>query len=107
MGKMTPEEERDALLTALGFLPGPFKDDLTQKIILDDAAGLRPEMARARSAEMQLQSDLEVNRLIVATNLRQWVRKRFGVWITWKSAWAATDDILPEASAALSQGGGE
>lgn len=107
MGKMTPEEERDALLSALGFLPGPFKDELTRKVILDDAAGLRPEMARARRAEMALQSELEENRLIIATNLRQWVRKRFGVWITWKSAWAATDDILPAGRAALSQGGGE
>lgn len=105
--KLTPEEERDALLKALGFRPGPFEDELTQKVILDDAAGLRPEMARARRAEMELQSELDGNRLIIATNLRQWVRRRFGVWITWKSAWAATDDILPSGRLALSQGGGE
>lgn len=46
---MTPaEEERDALLAALGFKPGPFRDAGTRAVILGDAAGLRPAMVKAR-----------------------------------------------------------
>lgn len=103
MAKLTPEEERDALLSALGFLPGPFKDELTQKVILDDAAGLRPEMARARRSEMHLQSELHGQREHLAENLRQWAHRRFGVRITWKSAFAAVDEITAGSRSALTK----
>ncbi|MFP5516973.1 MAG: hypothetical protein ACLGJC_28310, partial [Alphaproteobacteria bacterium] len=42
------EADRDALLGALGFKGGPLGDDLRRKVILDDAAALRPAMVKAR-----------------------------------------------------------
>jgi hypothetical protein len=50
-------EERDALLAALGFKPGPFRSELSRKVILDDAAGLRPEMVKARQRADEAEVD--------------------------------------------------
>ncbi|WP_088183996.1 hypothetical protein [Sphingobium sp. Z007] len=41
-------EERDALLSALGWKTGPFPDAGTRKVVLEDSAALRPEMVKAR-----------------------------------------------------------
>ena len=50
-------EERDALRQAAGFKPGPFDSDLSRKVILDDIAGLRPAMVRARRERDAAQDD--------------------------------------------------
>lgn len=97
----TAEEERDALLRALGFKPGPMGS--SREVILKDAAGLRPEMVRARTAERELRSDRDWDRMAAAELLRKWVKRKFGRWITWRTAWAAVDEIRPE-SQALSEG---
>lgn len=89
------EEERDALLAALGIITGPLGDELRRKVILDDAAGLRPEMVRARQAEKELISQRDWDRLVLVTNLRTWVHARFGIWITWRTATKAAREILP------------
>lgn len=98
LGKMverrpTAEEERDALLAALGFRPGP--KGSARDVILKDSAGLRPEMVRARNAERELKSDRDWDRLAAAELLRKWVRRKFGPWITWRTAWSAVDEIFP------------
>jgi hypothetical protein len=88
-------EARDALLSAIGFKPGPFKDALSRKVILDDASGLRPEMVRARRAAQELRADLDWDRMATAELLRKWVRRKFGKWITWRTAWSAVDEVHP------------
>jgi hypothetical protein len=92
-------EARDALLSAIGFKPGPFKDALSRKVILDDASGLRPEMVRARRAAQELRADLDWDRMATAELLRKWVRHKFGKWITWRTAWSAVDEVHPPRSA--------
>lgn len=87
------EDERDALLTALGFRVGPMGK--ARDVILKDAAALRPEMVRARNAERELKSDRDWDRMAAAELLRKWVRRKFGPWITWRTAWAAVDEIFP------------
>lgn len=95
------KEERDALLAALGFKPGPMGS--AREVILKDAAGLRPEMVRARTAERALRSDRDWDRMAAAELLRKWVKRKFGRWITWRTAWAAVDEIFP-GHQALSEG---
>lgn len=42
------ERDRHDLLHALGWKTGPFTDDGTRQVVMDDTAGLRPEMVKAR-----------------------------------------------------------
>ena len=58
-------EERDALLTALGWKTGPLRDELTRKVILEDSAGLRPEMVKARRAAQDMEADRDLYRWIL------------------------------------------
>lgn len=51
------ERDRDDLLKAAGFKPGPLVDDLTRKVVLDDVAGMRPAMLAARDEASQAKSD--------------------------------------------------
>ncbi|GJE54531.1 hypothetical protein [Methylobacterium thuringiense] len=53
-------EERDALLGAAGFKPGSFRSALTRKVILDDVAGMRPEMVKARRYAERAQGDADL-----------------------------------------------
>ncbi|TXN24009.1 hypothetical protein [Methylobacterium sp. WL9] len=53
-------EERDALLGAAGFKPGSFRSALTRKVILDDVAGMRPEMVKARRQAARVQGDADL-----------------------------------------------
>lgn len=54
------EEERDALLQAIGFKPGALGDELRRKVILDDAAGMRPAMVEARREARRTQGDADL-----------------------------------------------
>ena len=47
------ERDRDALLGAIGFRAGPLDNELSRKVILEDAAGLRGEMVKARQAAQE------------------------------------------------------
>lgn len=49
--------DRDALLRAIGFRAGPLGDGLSRKVILEDAAGLRPAMVKAREAQRDVEGD--------------------------------------------------
>jgi len=51
------EAERDALRQAAGFKPGPFTDDLSRKVILEDIEGMRPAMVEARRAQSRSEGD--------------------------------------------------
>lgn len=56
--------DRDALLAAIGFRAGPLGDGLSRKVILDDAAGLRPEMVKARRAAQDAEGSRDTWRCI-------------------------------------------
>lgn len=49
------EKDRDALLSALGFKPGPIGGD--RQVILADVSGLRPEMVKARREAAEAESE--------------------------------------------------
>jgi hypothetical protein len=50
-------EQRDALLSALGWKVGPFRDAGVRKVILEDSAGLRPEMVKARGRAQEAEAN--------------------------------------------------
>jgi hypothetical protein len=58
-------EERDALLAALGWKTGPFRDAGSRKVILEDSAGLRPEMVKARRRAQDAEGDRDFWRFIL------------------------------------------
>lgn len=57
-------EQRDALLAALGWKTGPFASELSRKVILEDSAGLRPEMVKARERAHDAEADRDLWRWI-------------------------------------------
>lgn len=62
-------EERDALMRAAGFKPGPFRDALSRQVLLEDVAGRRPAMVEARRAAGRNQNDAD---LWTMRMLEQW-----------------------------------
>ncbi|WP_409788149.1 Lar family restriction alleviation protein [Sphingomonas pseudosanguinis] len=59
------ERDRDALLAAIGFRAGPLDNELSRKVILEDAAGLRGEMVKARQAAQQAEGDALIYHVIL------------------------------------------
>lgn len=57
-------EERDALLSALGWKTGPFRDEGVRTVILEDSAGLRPAMVEARREAQDASGDRDMWRWI-------------------------------------------
>ncbi|MEO7468924.1 MAG: hypothetical protein ABIV36_18050 [Sphingobium limneticum] len=57
-------EERDALLSALGWKTGPFPNEGVRKVVLEDSAGLRPEMVKARRRADDAEADRDLWRFI-------------------------------------------
>lgn len=54
------EEQRDALLGAANFKPGPFRNDVSRKVILEDVAGMRPAMVEARRKAERARDDADL-----------------------------------------------
>lgn len=54
------EADRDALLAALGWKPGPLGEDGRRDVILKDAACLRPAMVRARQEAQRAEGDAQL-----------------------------------------------
>ena len=80
------EADRDALLAAIGFKPGPLGTELRRKVILDDAGGLRGAMVKARreAADVQCDADLWTMRMLEewpgdTLLLRLWRQRREAV----------------------------
>lgn len=64
-------EERDALLSALGWKTGPFPDAGTRKVVLEDSAGLRPEMVKARRRADDVEADRDIWRMIAGERVEE------------------------------------
>lgn len=64
-------EERDALLSALGWKTGPFPDAGTRKVVLEDSAGLRPEMVKARRRADDAEADRDIWRMIAGERVEE------------------------------------
>lgn len=86
------EADRDALLEALGFKPGPLIAD--RHIILKDATGLRPAMVEARRERDQARLNHEFAWAYAAQAIRPWIKERFGKWVTYKTANTLVDRIF-------------
>ena len=98
------EGDRDALRAAIGFKPGPLKDDRDDDIVIIDAKALRPAMVEARRQRDDAQSKLWDSHAHAAQEIRAWVKERFGKWITHKTAWTVADRIFGSERAALKTG---
>lgn len=57
--------DRDALLSAAGFKPGPLTEN-NRRVILDDIAGMRPAMVIARREGQQAQAEADLWSLFCA-----------------------------------------
>ena len=64
-------EERDALLSALGWKTGPFPDAGTRKVVLEDSAGLRPEMVKVRRRADYAEADRDIWRMIAGERVEE------------------------------------
>ena len=86
------EEERDALLQAIGFKPGPM--GTAREVILSDAAGLRPAMVKARRAQRDAESDAMLLECFIAEGRLEPLLVK-----VWKRAKAAEKALAAQPSA--------
>lgn len=76
------ELDRDALLQAIGFKPGPLGEGLRRRVILDDANGLRPAMVEAHRRERDVTGNALLWQALCASSepqpllLRVWRQRR-------------------------------
>lgn len=94
------EGDRDALLQAIGFTPRPLDDDRDADIVIKDARALRPAMVEARRARDAAQDKLATCHAHAGELIREWVKDRFGKWITYKSAWTLANSLFGSERAA-------
>lgn len=80
------EQDRDDLLKAIGFKPGPLREHASRIVILLDATALRPAMVEARRQRDAAEGSLLHAQAYAAEEIRAWCKERFGKWITHKTA---------------------
>lgn len=64
VARLEDAEGRDALLSALGWKTGPFPNEGTRKVVLEDSAALRPAMVEARRSAGDAEMDRDMWRWI-------------------------------------------
>lgn len=65
------ERDRHDLLHALGWKTGPFTDDGTREVVMDDSAALRPEMVKARRRADDAEADRDIWRFIAGERVEE------------------------------------